>query len=331
MYKYCSAPFSEINIEANGDVNLCLCGAWNTKNPIGNIKETSLEELFNGEWVADFRETIYDQSFKYCDRNNCGKIWNLDEIETFDNIKIPRLPTVVYFQELDRTCNLQCPSCRDTLEYHEEINQKTKIVLDRVVEAYQNFDQPVRINGDGSGEFLASATYMDFIQRKDLPRCFNFSLNTNGTLLNKNIKFLAENKERFGTLTVSFDAATPETYKKVRGSDFNLMLTGVKKCIDLGINIVAHFVVQQLNYHEMLDFKKLCDEIGVVYIGFEAMNRWQHMSDNFWEHNRLDNNVNVDSNLLIAQFDEIATTSNNVFLGGTLSSIVDKYKKSGLH
>ena len=100
MLKYCDSPFSTIHIENKGEVHLCLCEPWHTKGKIGNIYETGLSELWNSEWMQDFRNTVYDQSFKYCNPNSCWKVNNLDEIETFKNLDIPKLPTIVYLQRI---------------------------------------------------------------------------------------------------------------------------------------------------------------------------------------------------------------------------------------
>jgi radical SAM protein with 4Fe4S-binding SPASM domain len=80
-----------VAIHANGDVAPCLCKGWHVYGPVGNLHENSLEEIFNGKKMQEFRETIYDQSFKFCKKNTCGKLWNLDQVENFDHVKTSQM------------------------------------------------------------------------------------------------------------------------------------------------------------------------------------------------------------------------------------------------
>ena len=167
MYKFCNSPFKIVHIHGNGDVSPCLCRSWHKFGVAGNLHKNTLSEIFNNDRMQEFRQTIRDQTFSYCSKDTCGKIWNLDSIENFDHIEQPKLPTILYFQDLDYSCNLKCPSCRTGPIYSKSINSTSKYILDMIKQEYRVFDRPVMICGDGQGEMLASSTYLDFFQSPD--------------------------------------------------------------------------------------------------------------------------------------------------------------------
>jgi len=321
MLKYCDSPFSTIHIEHKGEVHLCLCTPWHTKGKIGNIYDTGLRELWNSKWMQDFRSTIYDQSFKYCNPDSCWKVNNLDEIETFKDLDIPKLPTIVYLQDLDDNCNLKCPSCRLSLRYKDTTNPEVDRLLSHLTDVYQDFDRPVYISADGSGEFFSSRSYLNFLQNDTLPKHFNFYINTNGTLINKNIDLIEKRKDKIKSLTFSLDAATPETYHRIRGHNFATVISGIKKVKALGINVVAQFVVQQENYKEITQYQDLCKDLGVDFVGLQGLNRWEHHSNEWWEANRLEDNTLVDLHLLSEQIIKFKQ-ADNVSVGGNIEALI---------
>jgi radical SAM protein with 4Fe4S-binding SPASM domain len=318
MLKFCNSSFTTVAIHANGDVAPCLCKGWHTYGPVGNLHENSLEEIFNNEKMQKFRETIYDQSFKFCKKNTCGKLWNLDQVENFDHVKIPKLPTTIFFQNLDYSCNLKCPSCRLEPIYSKEINPDAKFILDTIKKEYQDFDQSVMICGDGQGEMFASSAYLEFFNALDLPRCFRLATNTNGNLLLKRMDLLTKlhQQNQIAAIAVCFDATNAKTYKKIRGGRFDLVTRGVEEVIAQGMNVTAQMVVQYENYQEILTYRDMCLEFGVTHMGLQRIQRWQHMPEIWWELNNIDNNPDVDYDFLIPALQEFKKTKNAGICGG---------------
>jgi hypothetical protein len=70
--------------------------------------------------MQEFRQTIRDQTFSHCRKDTCSKLWNLDSIENFDHIEQPRLPTILYFQDLDYNSKIF------SFEFKSRINDKLK-------------------------------------------------------------------------------------------------------------------------------------------------------------------------------------------------------------
>ena len=50
----CPFPFYSMNVNANGDVGIC-CYDWAHQTIIGNIKQESMYEIWNGKRMYDFR------------------------------------------------------------------------------------------------------------------------------------------------------------------------------------------------------------------------------------------------------------------------------------
>lgn len=301
MFKFCSAPFDTISIHDNGGVSSCLCQGWHTQgHNMGNLNEFTLTEIFANAQFTDFRSTIIDQSFRYCRKDECAKLWNLDQLESLDQVtKHNKLPTTMNLL-IEKNCNLKCGSCRNSIIWAKDVNPKVAKILDTLVKDYQDFEQPVWFQCDGLGDIFASGAYREFFARDDLPKCFQFNLTTNGNLITKNLDILEKIKDQIFSICVSFDAANDETYKAVRGGKFELIVAGVKAMKAMGIlRVNASFVTQRKNYLEVLDYYHLCKELGINYAGLSKIDYWNHMSDQWWEENRLDNNPSIDYQFLI--------------------------------
>jgi len=90
--RFCSSPWNTVSITNDnrpgrprqGDVEMCLCRDWQTSEPIGNIFDKPLSEIFNDVIATKFRNTIVDQSFSYCDTNICGRYWEMKKVVSLD-------------------------------------------------------------------------------------------------------------------------------------------------------------------------------------------------------------------------------------------------------
>ena len=301
MLKFCSASFDTINIHPNGNVASCLCAGWHTFGAnMGNLNQNSLLEIFANQNFEKFRESIVDQSFQYCRKDECAKLWNLDQVDNLDQaIKRPSLPTMMNLQ-IDRNCNLKCGSCRTSINWSKDVNPQAAKILDTLINDYQDFQLPVWFQCDGLGDIFASSAYQNFFRSERLPKCFQFNLTTNGNLVTKNLDLLEKLKRQIFSVCVSFDAGNEVTYKEVRGGKYSLIVDGVLAMIKMGIlRVNTSFVVQKKNYLEILDHYNFCKEVGINHTGFSKIDRWGHMSDAWWQANQIDNNPEVDYDFLI--------------------------------
>ncbi|QUH28972.1 radical SAM/SPASM domain-containing protein [Vallitalea guaymasensis] len=54
-YKACRYPFDHLTVKSNGDVVVC-CADWLRATKIGNVMENTLEEIWNGKKLYEFRK-----------------------------------------------------------------------------------------------------------------------------------------------------------------------------------------------------------------------------------------------------------------------------------
>lgn len=306
MFKYCSAPWNDITIELNGDVYFCQCQPWTTLGPIGNLLQNSLREIFTNAKANLLRDSIFDQSFRFCDKNTCGYIWNLEEVENLAHIKPATLPSMILLNGLVESCNLQCPQCRSGLNYSPKANPQVTKILNILLDAYQDYDGYVTFCADGSGEFFANEAYIDFLSSDKFTKKMFIEIYTNGTLLNKNYNLLKYRAHNIASLSVSLDAATPETYYKIRGHDLNQVISGITSALYLGIDIRVNMVVQKNNYHEILDFQQLCKDLGIENnnLSLIGVTKWSEQNPNWFDENKLRDNPEVSQQLLVDQCEQ---------------------------
>lgn len=321
MLKFCSAAWDTVHILWDGRVSTCLCPGWHTKGFIGNLNQNTLLEICNSLDAQDMQSTVLDQSFKYCRKDECYRLYSLDEVDDFDVVKTyPKLPININLS-IDKNCNLKCASCRTGNIYSKDINLQAKLILDQLIESYRDFNQKVKIYCDASGDIFASSAYQEFFRRSDLPNIFEFCLQTNGNLVTKNMDLLIKLKDQIDIMIVSFDAATPETYKEIRGGNFELVTEGVRQMVEAGIKVSTQFVVQYKNHKEILDYVNLCKSLGVNSIGLQKLDRWGHIHSWWWKENRLDDNPNINYKYLISTLTNL-TKDPAVGLCGGLKNLI---------
>jgi radical SAM protein with 4Fe4S-binding SPASM domain len=66
--KICTTPFLSLNVKQNGDVCICIVD-WNKGTKVGNIKDESLEEIWLGENLENFRRMHIEG--RRCQNESC--------------------------------------------------------------------------------------------------------------------------------------------------------------------------------------------------------------------------------------------------------------------
>lgn len=293
--KHCSAPWDSIQINWKGQISPCLCSIQHYRGYYGNLLEQPLEEILNSIWMSDFRKSILDQSFKWCNPRTCSNLSNLKSVETVPILS--RLPKEIMLQ-LDKNCNLKCASCRNENIYAKEINQSVLNILENLSQSYKNSTDIVELYADGAGDVFASQAYLEYFTNSMIPENFRFKISTNGNLVTKNLDLIQKIKHKIQAVTISLDASNYETYKKIRGGNFNIVIDGIRELVNMGIIVNTEFVLQYLNYKEIVDYISLVQELGVSHIGVNEIYRWPHMSQEWWNQNKIENNSNIDYNFL---------------------------------
>ena len=87
---------------------------------------------------------------------------------------------------------------------------------------------------------------------------------------------------------ISIDAASAETFKKLRTGSWKALIKGLEvvseyRKKDLINRVRLSFVVQRDNYHEMIDFIKIAKHYGFDWIYFSRIQNFAGWDDNyFW-------------------------------------------------
>ena len=202
------------------------------------------------------------------------------------SLTVLQIPKNLIF-DFDYTCNFKCPSCRTELIN----NNKHHIIRptnNRLVEKIKHLiidniqSQPVEIRWCG-GEPFISDVYEELFEYISNTNKHNIQhiIQTNGSYLKSKADMLKRLLPTVKELRISFDAATPETYQKIRvNGDWDLLIENVcwtKKLIDqlqIKTSLTADFVVQLDNYKEIPAFVQLCKDLGIKHINFQKMWNW---------------------------------------------------------
>lgn len=293
--KFCHLPFTHFSTGFQGDSFACSCPAW-VPFPIGNVLTAkSADEVWNSDAAAEIRRSVLDGDFSYCSRTQCSfitarKLPRKSEIENptyrayIENhtTRIEELPEMVELNH-DPTCNLACPSCRT------EIVAAKSDEIDQYAEATEQVILPLlrKVNGltyiTGGGEALASKHFRSILRalnREEYPG-LRVYLITNGLLLTpRRWQEFPNLPEMLKIISVSVDAARPETYERLRrpgkwktlrkNLDFLASLRRDNVIPYMGLN----FVVQKDNFREMLEFVELADSLGADQVWFQRVTNY---------------------------------------------------------
>jgi radical SAM protein with 4Fe4S-binding SPASM domain len=284
--KFCGVPFNTLQIDQDGDVQLCDCQLF-MPYTIGNIYKNSLQDIWLGEAADRVRQSVADEDFTYCNWA-CAKLANL-------RTRPAVLPTVQDFPktiklDMDRSCNLKCPSCREDIiieKHSDTINKQIELYESIKQWALDNPDKTIHLLPVASGEIFASHSGLNFLKSlQDYPHNnLKLTITTNGTLINRNRELLNNISHLINSFSISIDASTRETYAQVRGGDWDELL--------LGLDFVKHnfkrsvmfrFCIQKNNCHEIESFANFANQYNAT-INYQKLLDWGHWDIAWWHDN----------------------------------------------
>lgn len=275
----CTVPFK--NIELHDKLRVLCCATW---LPTFLPENRPLEQTWNSEQANKIRDSILDGSYKFCDSLHCPYLHELKHVgpkgnlgplvaksnidgkteKMLDNYKSGKLkPTIIQFS-FDRTCNLECPSCRVKLfTASKKKITEVKLTIQEIEEKFGDSVETLYITG--SGDPFISVGFRDFLRNFDSrkwPVLKMIRLHTNATYWTPKMWDSMKNVHKYVTRAeISIDAATKDTYEnKTRiGGDWEKLLDNLKFITTIPTlkSIKPSFVVQQKNYKEMKLFYDL--------------------------------------------------------------------------
>lgn len=247
---YCSWPYFQYYIDDAGDVTTC-CPNW-TSMILGNVLKTHPMEIWRGERAALLRQSIVDQSFRYCVACQSSEAL----VETNFPDELPNLDLIGrLLLAYDPTCNLKCRSCRQEVRRPSEVAQR----IHEVVLSSGILRRVLVLNLSGNGEALASPLYWSMLTSKlDCHPDMGIDLKTNGLLLTpERLRCITDSGKRMHYVGISVDAATKETYAKNRGGDWDLLMHNLDAFDDYSCMRGFNYVVQANNFRELPEFVEM--------------------------------------------------------------------------
>ena len=287
LQRFCKDPFDGCSIDSNGNVFVCTCDG---KLPVsvGHILDFSaMEQIWNNAIAKELQQTILDQQFTYCDVEKCGILHSDTNAESyFNSIRRKEI-----FLNVDESCNLQCPSCRDGLiyikagkKYHDKL-----LWIEHFHALIKNYNGALNLFTSGNGDPFASEIYQDFLETCQLKKNQTFSFLTNGLLLKQRMQknpYLINNTS---VIMISMDAGSQTVYEDVRRpgkwSKLTENLDYLNKLTTThNIQAQLNFVIQRANYQDIPNFIKLAN--GYKFrMHFALLEDWRTFGGSFYEHN----------------------------------------------
>ena len=80
----CLNPFTRLEITLNGSCYFCCPSYVKNEEPIGNIFNQSVEEIWYGEKATEFRKSVLDDSYSKCNLNVCPLEFEKNSFENED-------------------------------------------------------------------------------------------------------------------------------------------------------------------------------------------------------------------------------------------------------
>lgn len=273
---FCEMPFTVFNIfqrQTDQPISffLCKCGWW-TKAIFNS------DFSWNGYEAQEFRHSILDGSFRYCDelacpflmRNRLPKRKDLHDSyfrKIIDNntVILENGPIEILLN-YDRSCNLSCPSCRETVFFEDK---ETIEYYDKTMDAVL---PPLLSNAkildlSQAGEALASPHFRRLLKSLGPAKYpdLKITLLTNLKLVSeKTWRELGDTAGSIKTLRLSIDGATPQTLEKLRrGLKWGRMLDALAFIRDLRKSskldyVPVNFIIQKDNFRELPMMLELC-------------------------------------------------------------------------
>ncbi len=279
----CNAPFVSMYFGLMGEVSVCCL---NRTYLIGNIKQESIRDIWNGERIKALRMSIANQTLNL----GCGhclhqiKAGNYNNLvaNEYDGYSVSKTeyPKVITF-ELDNTCNLACVFCSgtfsSTFNKHFEKNEleEKSIYDEKFIEQIRPFLKYLKKANFLGGEPFLINIYLDIIDELLLvnPSC-EIHIQTNGQVFNNRVKkILNKANVRIG---ISLETVDKDKFAQIRtfgsldklvGNIHNIKqnLNNKKASINLSITPIRSTINEMIPIMEFANQHQLTLFFNVLY------------------------------------------------------------------
>ena len=275
----CARPFDTVLIDKQGSCYACECTAWLPQS-IGNLQIRSMAEILRSDTRQHLQDSITDGTYRYCNQSQCSYIRSGKFYETTVN-KIKHLRLAI-----DDSCNLRCPSCRNSMIFHKEGSAYDLGIklADSINDWLREHDQEIKVHIGSDGDPFASHVYRHFMEQTPERENIKYSILTNGLMFKEfhtRVPYVIRNLTDLG---VSIDGASKDTYERLRlGGKWEKILEALECIADAkkkhGFQFGLHMVVQQDNHHELDDMLELGRTYGADRVYFNKIEDWNTNMD----------------------------------------------------
>lgn len=276
--KFCLMPFVNIILEPNGSVGLCRHKG--TEHSLGNLKENTWAEIWNGPEARKWRQEFLEGKPQLCkaelEHQNCnlcpqlGKMFPTGNEQTKNFFKPQVEKPLRLTANFNGQCNLQCQMC-DVWQLPNGFYTEENFWKEARTELFPYLQEIDMLSGE---PFLQEDTFklIDELSQCN-PNC-QWSITTNAHWrFNKKIKE-ALDKITIKNIILSVDSLDEETYAKIRyPGKLKLVLENIEllrayeqERLETGkspLSFNLNFLVQKDNWREIPHVITYCLERNI--------------------------------------------------------------------
>lgn len=356
--QYCTSPWRTALVNSNGDVHACCHGS----KPLGNINDQNFSEIWNGPNFQSLRQHILEgRVHSACEDAGCPFLTQHPAISPEQESLKKEVPSAEFsknaklaFEEYEKgatvvsnqpvelilgvttTCNIKCVMCPHAMGHVTHPQEMSVPLYDSISEQIEHASLVVTV---GVGEPLMSKVFWRIL-KETKPRTDLFlRTNTNGLVLTSD-KADSIAASALSEISFSLDAATTETYRKIRGGDFSKAIQGIAKMVTARSNhpgselkIFVNITLMLENVGELSALVILCKGLGVDAIivsqlfGFGDSPDWKVKRED-WEFVYSDQMIRNDSDLVESSINAAFRTAKEVGMPLKLECNTDQYLKT---
>ncbi len=258
---FCLVPFTTIQLEADGNINMCR--QKGTEFSIGNIKEKTIEQIWNDEPIRKIRREFIENKISTCLVDIKNKKCNL----CVENNKILAEVDINEYQtkgiqrlgfNINGKCNLQCQMCH-VWKMPNGLYTENNFWIYARNNIFPGLKEVELLSGE---PFLQQDTYKLIDELSQINPSCKWIITTNGHwMLNKRIKNELD-RIWVRNIIISIDSLNFNTYAKIRkNGNLEVVLKNLHEfrvynktrktrgLSDLGIRI--NYLIQKDNWKEI--------------------------------------------------------------------------------
>ena len=288
----CVLPFSILWVGKGGIARVCDCPDY-LDIGFGNIGVTELSKVWNSQLAKIIRLSVINNTYTFCSRSLCEKLSVGTQVDTLlkrKEISEKDSPKIINIAN-DSVCNLHCPSCRKKVyvKNNEDVQMEIDACLDELFKSNW-LDIADNLYVGGGGEIFLSNNYKRVLYGLGSKKK-NVTIMTNGTLFTQKEWEQLEGKYEHINFMVSVDAATKDTYEKVRcGGNWKKLMDNMDFMSNLRKEnkidkVTVIMIVQKANYKEIPDFIKWAKDMGFDRVSLSHIRNWWTFEDGYFYDN----------------------------------------------